>query len=212
MLLTIIALLASYLLGSIPTAYLFGKALKGIDIRKVGSGNVGATNALRVLGKGAGITVLLLDILKGIIAVTLLANLFVNKPVLWQEPNLRIFMGLCCICGHNWTIFLQFKGGKGIATSFGVLLGLAMKVPGLNIVVGLIILSWLLVFFSFRMVSLASIAAALTLPIYCFFFKQPFLLIGLSLFLCIFVIIRHRANLVRIFQGKEPHLYFNQPK
>jgi acyl phosphate:glycerol-3-phosphate acyltransferase len=212
MLLTIVALLASYLLGSIPTAYLFGKALKGIDIRKVGSGNVGATNALRVLGKSAGITVLFLDILKGLIAVTLLANFFVLKPVLWQEQNLRIFMGLCCICGHNWTIFLQFKGGKGIATSFGVLLGLAMKVPGLNIVVGLIILSWFLVFFTFRMVSLASITAALTLPIYCFFFKLPFLLIGLGLFLCIFVIIRHKSNLVRIFQGKEPRLYFKQPK
>ena len=212
MLLTIVALLASYLLGSIPTAYLFGKCLKGVDIRKVGSGNVGATNALRVLGKGAGITVLVIDILKGLIAVTLLANFFVYKPVLLEAQNLRIFMGLCCICGHNWTIFLQFKGGKGIATSFGVLLGLAIKVPGLNVVVGLIIISWFLVFFSFRMVSLASIAAAITLPIYCFFFKQPYLLTGLGLFLCIFVIIRHKANLVRIFQGREPRLYFKQPK
>jgi acyl phosphate:glycerol-3-phosphate acyltransferase len=212
MLLTIAALLISYLLGSIPTAYLFGKALKGIDIRQVGSGNVGATNALRVLGKGAGITVLLLDILKGLIVVSLLANFFVHKSVLFPEQNLRIFMGLCCICGHNWTIFLQFKGGKGIATSFGVLLGLAMKIPGLNIVVGLIILSWFLVFFSFRMVSLASITAALALPIYCFLFKQSFLLIGLCLFLCVFVIFRHKANLVRILQGKEPRLYFKQIK
>jgi glycerol-3-phosphate acyltransferase PlsY len=211
MLLTIAALLASYLLGSIPTAYLLGKILKGIDIRKVGSGNVGATNALRVLGKSAGITVLLIDILKGFIAVTLIADFFVNKPVLWQAQNLRIIMGLCCICGHNWTIFLQFKGGKGIATSFGVLLGLAMKVPGLNIVIGLIILSWFLVFFSFRMVSLASIMAALVLPISCFFFKQPFLLIWLSLLLCILVIIRHKSNLIRIIQGKEPRLYFKKP-
>lgn len=206
MLWTIAALLFSYLLGAIPTAYLFGQALKGIDIRKVGSGNVGATNALRVLGKRAGITVLLVDILKGFVAVTLLADFFVNKPHLWQAQNLRIFMGLCCICGHNWTIFLQFKGGKGIATTFGVLLGLSMKVPGLNIVIGLIILTWLLVFFSFRMVSLASIMAALALPILCLFFKQPFPLISVSLLLCIFVIIRHKANLARIFQGKEPRL------
>ncbi len=206
MLWTIAALLLSYLLGSIPTAYLFGRALKGIDIRKAGSGNVGATNALRVLGKGAGITVLLVDILKGFIAVTLLAEFFVNKPVLWQVQNLRIFMGLCCICGHNWTIFLRFKGGKGIAASFGVLLGLSMKVPGLNIVMGLIVLTWLLVFFSSRMVSLASIIAALALPILCLFFKQPFPLIAVSLLLCIFVIIRHKANLTRIFQGKEPRL------
>jgi len=206
MLWTIAALLLSYLLGSIPTAYLFGKALKGIDIRKVGSGNVGATNALRVLGKGAGITVLLVDILKGFIAVTLLADFFVNKPYLWQDQNLRIFMGLGCICGHNWTIFLGLKGGKGIAASFGVLLGLSMKVPGLNIVMGLIILTWFLVFFSFRMVSLASIIAALALPILCLFFKQPFPLISVSLLLCIFVIIRHKTNLARIFQGKEPRL------
>ena len=206
MLWTIAALLLSYLLGSIPTAYLFGRALKGIDIRKAGSGNVGATNALRVLGKGAGITVLLVDILKGFIAVTLLAEFFVNKPVLWQVQNLRIFMGLGCICGHNWTIFLRFKGGKGIAASFGVLLGLSMKVPGLNIVMGLIVLTWLLVFFSSRMVSLASIIAALALPILCLFFKQPFPLIAVSLLLCIFVIIRHKANLARIFQGKEPRL------
>jgi len=206
MLWTIAALLLSYLLGSIPTAYLFGKALKGIDIRKVGSGNVGATNALRVLGKGPGITVLLIDILKGFVAVILLAEFFINKPHLWPAQNLRIFMGLCCICGHNWTIFLQFKGGKGIATSFGVLLGLAMKVPGLNIVIGFIILTWLLVFFSSRMVSLASIVAAIALPVLCVFFKQPFLLILVSLLLCIFVIIRHKTNLARIFQGKESRL------
>ncbi len=206
MLWTIAALLLSYLLGSIPTAYLFGKALKGIDIRKVGSGNVGATNALRVLGKRVGITVLLIDILKGFIAVILLGDFFVNKPHLWQAQNLRIFMGLCCICGHNWTVFLQFKGGKGIAASFGVLLGLSMRVPGLNIVMGLIILTWFLVFFSFRMVSLASIMAALALPIFCFLFKQPFPLISLSFLLCVFVVIRHKANLARIFQGKEPRL------
>ena len=181
MLLTIVALVVSYLLGSIPTAYLFGRALKGIDIRQVGSGNVGATNAMRVLGKRIGITVLLLDILKGVVAVTLLSNLFINQSTLLQAQNLRIFMGLGCICGHNWTIFLKFKGGKGIATSLGVLIGLAVKLPGLNIVVGLIIISWLLVFFSFRMVSLASICAALALPFFCFFFKQPSLLTGMSL-------------------------------
>lgn len=206
MLLTIVALLISYLLGSIPTAYLFGKAVKGIDIRKVGSGNVGATNALRVLGKGAGITVLVIDILKGLIAVTFLADLFVNKPILWQAQNLRIFMGLCCICGHNWTVFLQFKGGKGIATSFGVLLGLSLKVPGLNIIVGIIIITWVVVFFSFRLVSLASIIGAIALPILCFFFKQPILITLVSLLLCVFVIIRHKANLIRIFQGKESRL------
>jgi len=210
MLWTIVALLASYLLGSIPTAYLFGKILKGIDIRQVGSGNVGATNAMRALGRGAGITVLFLDILKGFVAVFFLAHYFIAKPAILQEQNLRIFMGLACICGHNWTIFLQFKGGKGIATSFGVLLALGLKIPGLNIVIGLIILTWFLIFFTTRIVSLASICAAVALPTLCFLFKQSIGLIMLGLLLCIFVIIRHKANIIRIYQGKEPRLYFKK--
>ena len=207
MLWTTAALLVSYLLGSIPTAYLFGKGLKGIDIRKIGSGNVGATNAMRALGRGPGITVLLLDILKGFIAVLFLGNYFVNKPVLLHGQNLRILMGLCCICGHNWTIFLQFKGGKGIATSFGVLLALSMKIAGLGVVMGLLILTWLVIFIISRIVSLASIASAIALPIFCFFFKQPMPLFWLSLLLSVFVIIRHKANLARIFKGEEPRLY-----
>ena len=208
MLWTIIALLASYLLGSIPTAYLFGRVLKGIDIRKVGSGNVGATNAMRALGRGPGIMVLLLDILKGFAAVVLLGNYFSAKPVLWQGQNLRIIVGLCCICGHNWTVFLRFKGGKGIATSFGVLLGLALKIEGLNIVIGILIATWLLVFLVWRIVSLASIIAAALLPLSCLFLKLPRLLILVSTILSVFVIIRHKANLSRLFKGKEERLRF----
>jgi len=184
--------------------------LKGIDIRKVGSGNVGATNALRALGKGPGIAVLLLDILKGFVVVVFLGSYFADKPVLLLNQNLCILMGLSCICGHNWTIFLQFKGGKGIATTFGVLLGLALKVPGLNLVIGLLILVWFLVFFSFRMVSLASISSAVAFPVFSYLLKQSLLFIYLSLLLSIFVLIRHKANLARIFQGKEPRLYFKK--
>ncbi|TAM38959.1 glycerol-3-phosphate 1-O-acyltransferase [bacterium] len=208
MLWTVTALLASYLLGSLPTAYIFGKVLKGIDIRTVGSGNVGATNAMRVLGKGPGITVLLLDILKGFVAVVLLGSYFSAKPVLWQEQNLCIIIGLCCICGHNWTIFLRFKGGKGIATSFGVLLGLALKIEGLGIVIGILIVTWLFVFVTWRIVSLASIIAAIFLPVACFFFKQPPLLLLVSIILCVFVIIRHKNNLARLFKGQEDRLRF----
>lgn len=211
MLLTIAALLFSYLLGSIPTAYLFGKMLKGIDIRKIGSGNVGATNAMRALGKGPGVTVLLLDILKGFAAVIFLADYFTARSGLLQAQNFRLLMGLSCICGHNWSIFLQFKGGKGIAATFGVLLGLSLKIPGLNILIGLIILTWVIVFISFRMVSLASISSAIALPILSFCFKQPFSFILASLLLCVFVLIRHRTNLQRILQGKEPRLYFKKP-
>jgi acyl phosphate:glycerol-3-phosphate acyltransferase len=208
MLWTIIALLTSYLIGSLPTAYFFGRILKGIDIRKVGSGNVGATNAMRVLGRGPGITVLLLDILKGFVVVVFLGDYFVAKPVLWQVQNLRIIMGLCCICGHNWTIFLQFKGGKGIATSFGVLLGLALKIEGLNLVISILIATWLAVFLIWRIVSLASIIAAILLPFLSLLFKQPPLFFLVSIILCVFVIIRHKANLARLFKGKEERLRF----
>lgn len=211
MLWTIAALLVSYLLGSIPTAYLFGKALKGIDIRKVGSGNVGATNAMRALGRGPGITVLLLDILKGFITVTFITDYFAGRAGFLQAQNLSILMGLACICGHNWTVFLQFKGGKGIATSFGVLLGLSLKIPGLNIVIGIVILTWLGVFFAFRMVSLASICGAVVLPIFALLLKLSWALFSVSLLLCAFVIIRHKANLTRIFGGTEPRLYFKKP-
>jgi glycerol-3-phosphate acyltransferase PlsY len=207
-----VALITSYLLGSIPTAYLFGRLLKGVDIRKVGSGNIGATNAMRALGKGAGITVLLLDILKGFIVVVFLGDYFCSKPILWQEQNLRIIMGLCSICGHNWTVFLRFKGGKGIATSFGVLLGLALKLPGLGMVIGVLVLTWLIVFTIWRMVSLASIVAGLALPVSILFFKQSAVLVVVSLILCVFVLLRHKANLLRLFQGKEPRLYFRKPK
>jgi len=211
MVLTVVALLASYLIGSIPTAYLFGRILKGIDIRKVGSGNVGATNALRTLGKGPAVTVLFLDILKGFVVVVFLGNFFWDKPVLLPTQNLRILMGLFCICGHNWTIFLQFKGGKGIATTFGVLLGISLKIPGLNLVIGLLILIWFIVFFAFRIVALASICSAIALPVFSLLFKLPSMLIYLNLLLCVFVVIRHKANLVRIFQAKEPRLYFKKP-
>ncbi len=207
-----VALVVSYLLGSIPTAYLFGRLLKGVDIRKVGSGNIGATNAMRALGKGPGIMVLLLDILKGFIVVVFLGDYFSSRPILWQEQNLRIIMGLCSICGHNWTIFLNFKGGKGIATSFGVLLGLALKLPGLGILIGVLILTWLIVFIIWRLVSLASIVAAIALPVSILFLKQSAVLAIVSLILCIFVILRHKSNLLRIFQGKEPRLYFRKHK
>jgi len=208
----IAALIISYLLGSIPTAYLFGRILKGVDIRKIGSGNVGATNAMRALGKGPGIAVLLLDILKGFIVVVFLGDLFSGKTILLESQNLRIIMGLCSICGHNWTIFLRFKGGKGIATTFGVLLGLALRLPGLSMVISILVLTWMAVFMVSRIVSLASIAAAIALPVSILFFKQPALLTAAGIILCVFVLIRHKSNLLRILQGKEPRLYFKKPK
>lgn len=206
----ILGTLISYLIGSIPTAYIFGRLLKGMDIRNFGSGNVGATNAFRVLGKGAGITVLVLDILKGFLAVVFLGNLVAGAAGPISEQTLRIILGLSCIAGHNWTIFLRFNGGKGIATTFGVLLGLSTKIAGLKLILGLVILTWILIFVIARIVSVASVLTAIALPVYMAIFKQPKMLISLSILLCIFVILRHKSNLKRVFQGKEPRLIFKK--
>lgn len=204
----ILAILISYLIGSIPTAYIFGRLLKGIDIRKFGSGNVGATNALRVLGKGPGITVLFLDILKGFVSVFFLGNLLALKVAGLSDESLRIILGLVCISGHNWTIFLGFKGGKGIAATFGVLLGLALKIAGLKVILGLIILTWLVTFIMLRVVSVASVLAGIALPIYMILFKHSHILIFSSIILSFFIILRHKSNLKRFFQGKEQRLTF----
>jgi glycerol-3-phosphate acyltransferase PlsY len=206
----IIALITSYLLGSVPTAYCFGRLLRGIDIRKHGSGNVGATNALRVLGKGPGIAVLGLDILKGLTAVLILGKVFGPKIPGLSTEALSVLLGMGCIIGHNWTVFLQFKGGKGIATSLGVLIGLATNLQGLRIVLGAVIVTWFIVFLLARIVSLASILSAIFLPVYMFLFRQPGILLFFSLILSFFVILRHKSNLNRLFQGKEPRLNFRK--
>jgi len=210
MLRIISGIIISYLVGSIPTAYIFGRLLKGIDIRKFGSGNVGATNALRVLGRGPGISVLVLDILKGFIVVTLLADILSSAVTGVSVETLRIIFGLSCICGHNWTVFLRFKGGKGIATTFGVLLGLAIKIGGLKVILALSVITWLIIFFMSRIVSLSSVITGIALFVYMFAFKQSNTLKFLSIILAIFIIIRHKSNLKRILQGKEPRLTFKK--
>jgi glycerol-3-phosphate acyltransferase PlsY len=206
----IAAIVVSYLVGSIPTAYIFCKALKDVDIRTVGSGNVGATNALRVLGKRWGITILILDMLKGALPVVFLANYFLPKTPLLNDEQLRVLIGFCCISGHNWTIFLNFKGGKGVATSIGVLAGLAFTIPGLNIILGILLLTWLIAFLLFRIVSLASIIAFIELPVLAALFKESKFIICASLVLSLFAVIRHKTNIARLMQGKEPRLNFKK--
>ncbi len=200
----------SYLLGSIPTAYIFVRLLKGVDIRKFGSGNVGATNAFRILGKGWGITVLFLDILKGFLPVVLLGDAFTKQLDLAHAQNIFIAIGLGCILGHNWTIFLRFKGGKGVATTLGVLLGLALKIPGLNIVLGLTVLVWFLSFSIVRIISLSSILAALSFPLFTILFRQTAVVVSLGILLTVFIILRHSSNIRRLLEGKESRLNFKK--
>jgi len=208
MLWIITIIIISYLIGSIPTAFIFGKFLKGIDIRKFGSGNVGATNTLRVIGRKAGIMVLSIDILKGIIPIFLVEIVIGHVQI---TPEIfRILAGISCICGHNWAIFLNFKGGKGIAATLGVLIGLALKTPGLGIILLLLILIWLLIFLLLRIVSLASIISAVLLPLFAVIFKQSPVIITASAVLCFFVLLRHKPNIFRLLSGKEAKINFGK--
>jgi len=199
----IIGLAAGYLVGSIPTAYLFGRLLKGIDIREHGSGNVGATNAFRVLGKGWGTLVLLLDIVKGIIPVTLIGDAC-------QLTSLggRLLLAVVAVCGHNWTVFLQFKGGKGVATSLGVLIGLTISFPSLGPVLLVCLLCWLVVFIISGYVSLASVIAGAALPVTMLLTGQPPAMLALGAAFAFFIIYRHRPNIRRLIKGEESRVKF----
>ncbi|MCX5712028.1 MAG: glycerol-3-phosphate 1-O-acyltransferase PlsY [Candidatus Omnitrophica bacterium] len=206
----ILAITVSYFIGSIPTAYIFGRVIKGIDIRKFGSGNMGATNAWRILGKRTGIIVLLIDILKGAIALYLVWRFIVGRALNIPADFLLILCGMSCIFGHIWTVFLGFKGGKGIATTLGVLIGLAAIIPGLRLVLGLVILTWFVVFFALKIISVSSVVAAASLPIFMILIYRSLFLVLSSMVLSIIVILRHKTNLKRFFQGKEPRFSFKK--
>ena len=203
MLAYIIIVGAAYFLGSIPTGYLVARA-KGIDIRAVGSGNIGATNAMRVLGKPAGIIVLLADALKGYAAVAwlcpLLMNLF-NGPAARVE-TLRIVAGIAAVLGHNYTCWLKFKGGKGIATSAGIYLALA------PLAVSIALGAWIIVFLLGRFVSVASIAAAVALPTAVWFTKNSVFLGVVTTALGLLAIYKHKGNIQRLTRGKESRVSF----
>ena len=192
------AFISAYLIGAIPSAYLMGKCLKNIDIRDYGSGNVGATNAFRVLGKVPGSIVLLMDIFKGVLALTVLGDFFDAT-----SPLVHIFLGIAVVSGHNWTIFLKFKGGKGIATSLGVLLGLTIKFSALRPVLIICFLTWLISFIFSGYISLSSIIAASVLPFVMIFTSQSQEMIVLGIIFCFFVILRHRSNITRLRSGTE---------
>ncbi|HYE32519.1 MAG TPA: glycerol-3-phosphate 1-O-acyltransferase PlsY [Methylomirabilota bacterium] len=184
--------LAAYLLGSIPTGYLIARG-RGIDIRKVGSGNIGATNVLRTLGKPAGITVLALDALKGFVATMFVPHLFMQAPGAGEA----ITAAICSILGHNYTLWLKFKGGKGIATSAGALVAL---VP-----VGILVafIAWVVTFLLSGYVSLASIVAALILPPAVLFTTPSRALLVTCTILSALAIYKHRGNIERLRNGTE---------
>jgi acyl phosphate:glycerol-3-phosphate acyltransferase len=220
MLLLAVIIVLSYLVGSIPTGIIVTKLVKGTDIRDYGSGNAGGTNVMRVLGWKHGLFVILLDALKGVIAVVLIARLYYG-PIPFQNATpfddftlIQIIAGLSAVVGHIWTIFAGFRGGKGIATAMGMLS--IILTTDILIAVGVFILA---VSFS-RYVSLGSILGAISIPLTLLVRENilhnhiqsyntllPFV-IGLSLL----VIYTHRKNVVRILNGNERKLTFKKKK
>ena len=199
----IVAAVAAYVLGSIPTGFLVGKA-RGLDIRTVGSGNIGATNAFRALGTPAGVFVLLADAFKGWLAVAVLANLiskwfYPEASQLAQEWFL-VVAGGAAILGHNFTCWLRFKGGKGIATSAGVLVAL-VPYP-LLVILGV----WVLVFALSHYVSLASICASVSLPFATWLLVKTPLLIYVTAAMAGLAVYKHKANIRRLLNGTESRI------
>lgn len=197
--------LASYLIGGVPFGFLAGKLLKGIDIREHGSRNVGATNVFRVVGKGAGIAVYALDALKGLAPV-------LAAKALWPTASAQgewyyILIAIAAILGHVFTPYLGFKGGKGVATASGAMLALAP----LPVLASLVVFAAVLAIGGW--VSLGSIAAAFAFPIavaveLALRNKYPFTpVLAAAWFLTILVLVTHRANIVRLLQGREPRLF-----
>lgn len=193
----------AYLIGSVPTGYLLGRA-RGVDIRKLGSGNIGATNVLRALGKPAGIAVLVMDALKGALAVALLPRLAQHfAPAAAgaaHAEGLALCAAVAAVLGHNFTCWLRFKGGKGIATTAGALLVL------MPLALGFTLLLWGLVFAVGRWVSLASVVAAIGLPFIVWATGNSRVLILAAAILGALAVYRHRANLERLCAGTEPRL------
>lgn len=183
-------ILAAYLLGSVPTGYILG-SLAGVDVRKAGSGNVGATNVARVLGKGRGALTLMVDVGKGWLAVFLALQLGLSLP--W-----RTLVGIAVFLGHLYPIFLRFRGGKGVATALGVFLALA---PGATL--ALIGIFALTVAVS-RVVSLGSLSAALAAPIVFWLFDLPPMVVAMGGFIALMITWRHRSNVQRLLAGTEP--------
>ncbi|MCB1122411.1 MAG: glycerol-3-phosphate 1-O-acyltransferase PlsY [Verrucomicrobiae bacterium] len=188
----VLSILVGYLLGSISFAILIAKR-HGVDIFKEGSRNPGATNVKRVLGKKAGNTVFFLDFLKGAIAA-LLPLLLASAE---HRELLAIVAILGAIAGHSFSIFLKFRGGKGVATTMGGFLALAPYV----LLTGLVL--WVVVFYSLRYVSLASIIFGLSLPVSAYFFGESKWVLGFCALISLLLIVRHKSNIVRLLNGTE---------
>jgi glycerol-3-phosphate acyltransferase PlsY len=199
---SISALILAYLFGSIPTAVWIGQAFYGIDVREYGSGNAGATNTFRVLGKKAGISVMILDILKGYTATNLayLIGLSVTGPQdSVQFVNYQLALGVTAVMGHLFPVFAGFRGGKGIATLFGMILAVHSGAALLCV------LTFVVVLMISKYVSLSSILSGFTFPLsIIFIFQSPIRSVVLyGMCICVLILVTHQKNIERLLKGKE---------
>jgi glycerol-3-phosphate acyltransferase PlsY len=196
---------ALYLVGSIPTGYLLGRA-RGIDIREQGSGNIGATNVWRVMGWRFGLTAFICDFLKGFLLLFLLRE-YAFSGGAWQADLLLVTCGVAAILGHNYTPWLGFKGGKGIATSAGVLGALMPPVLAGSLSL------WIAATLITRFVSVGSILAALSLaPLAWWFYTGQWIFFSLACLAGLMAILRHRTNIQRLLAGTESRIEFGRKK
>ena len=179
-------IISCYLLGSVPFGYIVGKLFKKVDIREYGSGNIGATNALRILGPPLASLVVIGDIGKGIFSIYLAQYFNIDSSLILT------IAGLAVICGHNWSLFLGFKGGKGIATTFGVVFALNPTISILALIIGGVVV------ITTRYVSLSSILAVISIFIFTILFKQPYEYIIFSAIIMIIGIFKHKENIQRL--------------
>lgn len=191
-------LILSYLIGGIPFGFLAVHLVKKADIRNLGSGNIGATNVTRVLGKKWGVAVFILDFLKGFI-VPLIAPFFISNP----PAFIFILAVIATVCGHNWTPFLQFKGGKGVSTSLGGIAGLSLQFFSLLVLFLISVSVWVLIFFIFKIVSLASLASAFSFFLFSLIFSLPLEFKAFSFLLFVFIVVRHKKNIKNLLKNKE---------
>lgn len=187
---SLVVIVLSYLIGGVPTGLVLVRLLKGEDIRKHGSGNIGTVNVLRVAGPATAAAVLVVDILKGLVPVLLAARVT-------TAPWVIVACGLAAIAGHNWSVFLGFRGGKGIATSFGVLLALSPVAAFAAAAV------WIVVVAATRYASLGSILGVGAVPFVLWRLGQPPAYVVFGVVAAIFAIYRHRANIRRLVAGTE---------
>ncbi len=198
---TLILLVLCYLIGSFPTSLIISKHYAHVDLTKVGSGNLGATNVYRVLGAKWAITVMVIDILKGVVAVCLA---YITIMPLFLAPIIKIAFGLAAIIGHNWSIFTGFKGGKGVATSCGVLAAIA-PIP-----TGMAFLLWAGILAITRISSMATLSATFSLPILMGVYDEGPFTITFAVILAALVVYRHKENIKRLMKGEEKPLDFSE--